>query len=113
MAKEWAKAKLDIDFFVDSGLLFHYNHTTLHPLGIALTVVKDKEGNKTFGFKDYRGTPEEIVFDKGVAELAQAKLQKFMSEFGYAQMDRRERKLGRACQRIAQVPDKVEKKEKK
>lgn len=100
--RNWQAAPLDIDFLLDSGLLFEINRTTLHILGIALTVKVDGEGKKRFELKDCRSEPERLVYDKGTQELGKEKLRSFMAAFGGKQLDRRRAKLGWAYQ-----PDKL------
>jgi len=94
----WLEKSLDIDFILDSGLLFHLNHSVFHPLGIAMTIKVDDKGNKQWGFKDNRNEPESVVFDKNSLELGKLKLERFMREFGDKQISRRERRLGWGCQ---------------
>jgi len=103
--KDWSTAPLDIDWVVNSGLLFHINHTILHLLGVALTVRVDAKGNKSWGFKDNRANPEELVFDKNQIAISKPKLEDFLASYGHSQMSRREKKLGWACQPISQIPE--------
>lgn len=104
---KWQDKTIDIDFVLDSGLLFHINHSVFHPLGIALTIKVDDKGNKQWGFKDCRNEPESLVFDKGSLELGKMKLERFLREFGDGQMSRREKKLGWGCQPLVAKEKKV------
>jgi hypothetical protein len=97
-ASQWATRPVDIDFVIDSGLLFEINHTVLHPLGLAMTVKVDEQGNKRWAFKDCRVGPEQLVFDQATMEMGKEKLGRFLTEFGGEQMHKRRKKLGWACQ---------------
>lgn len=92
--QEWQDRELDVDFVIDSGLLFEINRSVLHLFGIGLVVKPDK----TFGFKDLRVEPEKLVFDKPTLEMGTTKLRRFLKEFGHRQMDRRAKRHGQSCQ---------------
>jgi hypothetical protein len=100
MTKNWKQAKLDIDFILDSGLLFEINRQFMHPLGIAMTVRIDENGQKTWAFKDYREEPESVKFDNNTLTSGRLKYETFMKAFGFAQMAKRERKLGVSTQHV-------------
>jgi hypothetical protein len=98
MSNKWVNRKADLQFLIDSGLLFAINHQVLHLVGLALTVSKDKAGNQALVVKDARANPETLVFSKEVISSAYAKLQSFILEFGGNQMDVRRNKLGWSLQ---------------
>ncbi len=57
---------IDIKEFREMGLLVELNRTFLHPLGMALEVIIDGDGNETLGgIWDYRDDSEGILFGKG------------------------------------------------
>lgn len=92
---DWKSRPLDASYLLDSGLLFEINRTTLHPLGLALTVSTDPQSGKSrLTFKDARTAPETLVFDKNAYEVGTLKLRQFMEKFGKAQMDVRRSRLG-------------------
>lgn len=93
----WKDKAVDIDYILDSGLLFHLNHSVFHPIGIAMTI-KVVDGKKQWGFKDCRNEPESLIFDTNSLELGKLKLSNFLRSFGDDQMARREKKLGWGCQ---------------
>ena len=56
--------RIDIKEFREFGFLQELNRQFLHPMGLALEVVKDDNGNEVLGgIWDYRDDPEGIVFD--------------------------------------------------
>ena len=56
--------RIDIKEFREKGFLQELNRQFLHPLGLALEVNKDDDGNETLGgVWDYRDDPEGIIFD--------------------------------------------------
>lgn len=91
---------IDCEFFLKSGLLFEINRQFLHPLGLAMTVHADAQGNKTWGFKDCRHEPEKLLFDKATLEAGRKKLEQFLTESGFQHMERRRKKLGYAVQHV-------------
>lgn len=99
-ASEWANRPVDIDFLIDSGLLFEINREVLHPLGVRMVVRVDAQGNKTWAFKDLRDTPEAQVFDKGTLELGRRKFVRFMHAYGSRQLKRRTKKIGQAVEPV-------------
>lgn len=59
--------------FRDLGYLQEVNRRFLHPLGLALEVVMDDEGNERFGeVWDYRFDPEGILFAPGAIDEEKA-----------------------------------------
>jgi hypothetical protein len=57
--------KIDIKEFREMGLLVELNRTFLHPLGLALAVKIDDDGNqKLDGILDCRDDPEGIIYDE-------------------------------------------------
>jgi hypothetical protein len=96
--KNWKDRELDFEFLLDSGLLFEINRSTLHLIGIALTVKKNNQGRVTLGLKDCRQEPEKLVFGKDTLAAGKEKLSRFMAEFGRAQDNRRTDRLGWGCQ---------------
>lgn len=55
--------RIDAAEFRELGYLQEVNRTFLHPLGLALEVVKNEDGSYDFGgVWDYRDDPEGIVF---------------------------------------------------
>lgn len=59
-----AITRMDLNEFVDSGLLQEINRRILHPIGLALEVICDKDGNVTSfgGVWDCRSEPDGIIF---------------------------------------------------
>lgn len=56
--------KLDIKEFREMGLLQEVNRLFFHPLGLALSVLEDDDGEfKLDAIWDYRDDPEGIIFD--------------------------------------------------
>jgi len=63
LKKEKVK-KIDIKEFRELGFLQELNRQFLHPMGFALEVVVDKNGNETLGgIWDYRDDKEGIIYD--------------------------------------------------
>jgi hypothetical protein len=57
---------MDINYFRSFGYLQEVNRRFFHPLGLALEVQIDDDGNETLGrVWDYRDDPEGIVFVPG------------------------------------------------
>lgn len=59
---------MDINEFVERGFLQEVNRKFFHPLGVALSVVKDTEtdGYALYRIWDYRDDPEGIFFAQDV-----------------------------------------------
>ena len=56
--------KIDIKEFCDEGYLQEVNRLFLHPLGMALSVIEDDDGNCTLGgIWDCRDDPEGMIFE--------------------------------------------------
>lgn len=54
---------MDIREFRDKGYLRELNRQFLHPLGLALEVIIDDDGNETIGgIRDYRDDPEGVYY---------------------------------------------------
>lgn len=98
MQQNWKEKKLDPIFLLDSGLLFEINRQFLHPLGLALTIRKSSNGDLEIGIKDGRLIPDEMIFTPETYETGCAKIKDFLENFGYAQMRKREEKLGWSIQ---------------
>ena len=66
--------KMDIAEFRSGGYLQEVNRRILHPLGLALSVVREEDGSESLdGVWDYRDDPEGIVFvDADLAPHADA-----------------------------------------
>ncbi len=95
----WGKAAANVEYLVSSGLLFEINRTVLHPIGLAMTVVKNPDGSLAFGpIKDCRKEPHKLIFERAVYEKAQLKLNSFMRSYGDSQIDKRQKALGWGCQ---------------
>lgn len=66
--------RMSVKEFREMGYLQELNRQFLHPLGLALEIVRDKEGNERFGeVWDYQDDPEGIVFGDGVIEPEKAR----------------------------------------
>ncbi len=96
----FATAPIDCDYLIESGLLFEINRQLLHPLGLALSVQVDARGNKNWSFRDFRAEPEKAGFDRKALQGGRDRFEHFMRAFGFAQMERRTRKLGQAVQYV-------------
>lgn len=84
---------IDPEEFQRAGYLQEVNRQFLHPLGLALAVNVDDEGNWTFvGVKDARDDPEGFVFGSWTTaesvNLAQAKCRFVAEEFSNRHEDR-------------------------
>lgn len=82
-------------YLVDTGLLAELNRQMLHPFGMALCIAQGG-----LGLKDYRAEPERALLDRAVAAQARGRFESFLREMGFAQMDRRARKLGWSTQPV-------------
>jgi hypothetical protein len=68
-----------------SGLLFSINRQVMHPLGLALSVIADKETGRVCGFgpiQDSRDDPEGIIFGADDFADGMAKLGRYLKERG-------------------------------
>ena len=93
MDNKWELDKLSIDYLFQSGLLGEINRTILNLVGFSMKV----EGN-LLKLQDVRNEPYTSVYTKEELKQEKEKLQKFMSEFGYKQLEKRRKKLGYATQ---------------
>jgi len=56
--------RINIHEFINKGYLQELNRQFLHPLGLALEVVQEKDGSRSLGgIRDYREDKEGIYFD--------------------------------------------------
>ena len=61
--------KIDIKEFRELGFLQEANRLFFHPLGLALEVVQDENGNEQLGgIWDYRDDPEGVTFGEGMVD---------------------------------------------
>lgn len=68
---------MDIKEFQDKGYLQELNRQFLHPLGLALEVAVDDDGNVSLGgIWDYREDPEGIYFD--LENSSDQRIERFM-----------------------------------
>lgn len=82
--------RMDIKEFREMGLLAEVNRIFFHPLGLALEVSVDKDGNeKLGGIWDYRDDPEGMLY----GELPIERIKK-AQEFIKAKHEQREKALG-------------------
>lgn len=108
--------RIDPKFLSESGLLFKINRDILHPFGLALEIYfgyqsaelaltsVDDQGEKhvhkeSFNSPlgklwDYRDHPEGMFYDLGTLLHGEAKLQKFMEEFGNEKIIERKHTIG-------------------
>jgi hypothetical protein len=62
--------RIDIKEFREQGYLQELNRKFLHPLGMALEIIIDNEGNeKLGGVWDYRNDPEGMLYAEEVIKL--------------------------------------------
>ena len=82
--------------FREYGLLFEINRRVLHPLGLAMAVEIDDDGNVAFSNKiwDCRDDPEGIIYDEETFEEAQERFLTFMKEQGNDLIKCRKEQLG-------------------
>lgn len=65
---------LSVESFRKQGYLQELNRRFLHPLGLALEVIKDESGNWSFGnVWDYRDDPEGIIYGDDILNLPETK----------------------------------------
>jgi len=66
--------KMGVKEFRELGLLQEVNRKFLHPMGLALEVVIEKNGKERFGrVWDYRDDPEGMAFAPGIINPEKAK----------------------------------------
>lgn len=100
MDSEWMRKPVDIQYLLDSGLLFEINRSILHLLGIAMVVKKNEQGELKLELKDSRLHPEQLIFNEEVFKRGKTKIDIFMEDFGYEQIRVREIVYGTGCQRF-------------
>lgn len=94
---------MPLESFVDLGYLQEVNRQFLHPLGLALQVKRDDEGEYTLsGIVDARFDPEGMVFDD--SELDPVKRNHVTNEW-VTRANAREKSLGFAIQPIPEGGD--------
>lgn len=98
METDWKTKELDAAYLLESGILFEINRSLCHQLGFAIVVKKDENGKIVLGFKDSRENPEDVLFSKEVYAKGHHKLRKFMRDFGYGQLKKRDKALGWSSQ---------------
>lgn len=95
---------MDIQEFKDGGFLQEVNRQFLHPLGLALEIRKNEEGEYELGgIWDYRDDPEGILYDEGV--LNWKKLTNVSAEY-HKHAPYRIRQMGDTIQKVP-VPNPV------
>jgi hypothetical protein len=98
--------RMPIKEFRESGLLFHINHTVLHPLGLALEVTVADDGSETLsGVWDCRDDPEGIRFGPELLEAGVKKYHTYMQEQGLSYMETRDKLLGYVVQPLEDEED--------
>lgn len=61
--------RIDIKEFREKGYLQELNRQFLHPLGMALEIVIDEDGNENLGgIWDYREDPEGMLYDDSIVD---------------------------------------------
>jgi hypothetical protein len=81
--------------FVDSGMLFEVNRRVLHPLGVAIEVIREEDGTVQFGgIWDMRDDPEGIVFEEYTFWRGMKKWCSFLAQVGQRAMLRRQGVVG-------------------
>lgn len=88
-----------VKFLRESGLFFQINRDILHPLGLAMEATLSERANADgagtiINLWDCREDPEGIVYDEETVLRNEAKLAKFMSEFGTYRLASRRTLLG-------------------
>jgi len=84
-----------VKVLLDSGLLFEINRHILHPLGFALAVSVDDNGNHKFdGLWDNRDDVEGMIFSEEVLVEGTKKYTEYMKQEGYKKFGERYKKLG-------------------
>ncbi len=90
--------KIDIKEFREIGLLQEINRQFLHPLGLALEVRIDDDGNETLGgIWDYRDDPEGMLYGEDVIDLKKVKT---VAEFINKQHKKRRDVVGYVIQKV-------------
>lgn len=90
---------LDIKKLLDDGILFEINRKVLHPLGLALEIGGDKDGNLSLGgVWDYQDDPEGMIFDGETFLGGEKKLKAYMKREGKEKLEKRKELLGYTIQ---------------
>lgn len=81
---------------LDWGLIFEINRRVLHPLGLALAVLIDDDGNVVVSPEvwDAREDPEGFLFEKNTFDAGQKKFLQFLQDQGAEILDKRQQALG-------------------
>lgn len=97
---DWLTATADFKFLLDSGLLFEINRQILNPFGLALVLKRLPDGKLVLAdqLKDCREKPDDAFLDPAAFESGKSKLQDFLREFGWGQMEKRRDVLGYSTQ---------------
>lgn len=93
---------LDIKEFREKGYLLEANRQFFHPLGLALEINVDENGNEVLGgIWDYRDDPEGILYDENLVKSKKAKEKKeFVEQQFYDKAEYRRKKYGFEIQPI-------------
>ena len=95
--------RINIKEFRELGYLQEVNRRFLHPLGLALEVVQDEEGNETLGgVIDYREDPLGVYFD--IKNSEPVRIQKFKENKDFVDKEY----LKRESERIKKFKNKIE-----
>ncbi|WP_426452197.1 hypothetical protein ACP26L_09115 [Paenibacillus sp. S-38] len=93
------------EYLLKTGLLFEINRRILHPLGLAMRVVieKQEDGTSEYSFAPYlfdnRDNEVGELFDEDTLRGGEQCLLEFMEDFGVGKMQERLRHLGFIIQR--------------
>jgi hypothetical protein len=79
--KDWAKAPLTPEYFIESGILFKVNREQFRPYGFNLTAHTGPDGNIWFRCEDRRTAPDKVAFDQATIDVEQQKFERFKVEF--------------------------------
>lgn len=94
-------------FLRETGLMFEINRTILHPLGMALELSVDDEGDEYLsGIWDYRDDPEGLAYAEEAFLSGLSKYMEFMHDFGEHKLSERMENMGYVIQQLAD-PDYV------
>lgn len=97
---------IDIEEFRKFGYLQELNRQFLHPLGLALEVYIDEDGNEKLGrVWDYRKDPEGIRFGKESKEVSERRIgnsKRVLRELKAKKIER-EKKLGYFIQPVEEL----------
>ncbi len=98
MTSNWAQRPLDVEYLLDSGLLFEANRAVFHRFGMALVVERPPGAPARLVLVDRRESPGTLAFDAATWARGLAKFAEFMATYGDAQRKRRTMALGWDCQ---------------